>query len=135
MSEQRSASGIAEGTIRPARFVKIGSDEGAVLECTTGDRPIGISFRDTRRSDYVDATAAPGVHALINEPVSYYTAGSRCWLQISGTVAAGDRLGATVNGLGITVTADADQYGATALADGTTGQFIPVVVDIGQRAS
>ena len=140
-----SRSGKAQGAIRPARFVKNGDDGGLFLECTTGDRPLGISFRDTRRSDYVDATAAPGVHANAGEPMSFYAidvSGAKKamikWkmdLQISGTVADGDRLGPTTNGLGITKTADQDYYGATAQADGTDGQFIPVVVDIGQRSS
>lgn len=132
MSETRSAGGIAEGVIRPARFVKIGTDEGALLECDAGERPIGISFRGTRRSQLLytgDDLAQSG------EPLSYYTAGARCWLEVVATVAAGDRLKSDADGKGTPATADAEIYGATALADGVAGELIPVVVDIGQRAS
>lgn len=135
MSEQRSRSGIAEGTIRPARFVKAGADEGAYLECDSGDTPCGISFRDTRRSPYIDTTAAPGIHANSGEPVKLYTDGSRCWLELAGTVAYGDFLKPDNNGCGVQAATDKNPYGARALADGVSGELIPVEVTVGFLAA
>lgn len=132
MAESRSAGGIAEGTIRPMRFVKIGSDDGDVLECDAGDRPIGISFKGTRRSDYV---SDDGAAANAGEPISYYTVSARCFLTIAGTVTAGTRLKSDNDGKGVAVSADADFWGAIAERDGVAGEHIPVTVFIGQAAA
>lgn len=132
MPETQSAGGIASGTIRPMRFVKIGTDEGLLLECDAGERPIGISFQGTHRSDYVDDD---GNLAESGEPLSYYTQGARCWLTIAATTASGDRLMSDADGKGTPTTADGDLFGAVALRDGVAGENIPVEVLIGQRAS
>ncbi len=128
MSELRASSGVAEGTIRPARFVAVGTDEGAVIEGTAGAKTVGISFRDTRRSDYVDSTSSPGVHALTGEPVKYYTTASECWLEVVATISAGDLLKSDGTGKGTPVTANNDWVGARALADSLTGQYCRVEV-------
>lgn len=127
-----SRSGRASGDIRPSRFVKNGADAGLFLECDAGDRPIGISFKDTRRSDYVDDD---GKLAESGEPFSFYTETELCWLEIVATVANGDRLKSDADGKGTPVTADADFYGAVAQADGVAGELIPVLVNIGQAAA
>ncbi len=132
MAESRSAGGIAEGDIRPMRFVKIGSDEGLLAEADAGEKTIGISFKDTHRSDYVDDD---GLHAAANEPVKYYTVGARCFLVISGTTAAGDRLKSDNDGAGTPVTSDGNIWGAIAERDGVAGEFIPVTVFMGQAAA
>jgi hypothetical protein len=129
MPEQRSESGQATGTIHPMVAVKAGTNEGEVLECSAGtDRSIGISFRETRRSPYVDTTASPGILALSGEPLSYYTTASDCWAQIGGTVATNDRLTATTGGKLITTTSAGDYIAAIAKGAGVSGEIIPVRV-------
>lgn len=131
--ESRSDSGVAEGTIRPCRFVKAGTDEGRVLEADAGEMALGISFKGTRRSDYVDTTAAPGILANSGEPLSWYTAGSRCQLEIAGTIAFGGLIKSDADGKGVASSSDGEIYGARALADGVSGEVIPVEVITGIR--
>jgi hypothetical protein len=126
-----SGGGIAEGTIRPARFVKVGTDEGALLEADAGEVAIGISFNETRRSTYVDSTAAPGIAANSGEPLSYYAVGARCRLEIAATTTAGALLKSDADGKGTPVTSNNDVYNARALADGSAGELIPVEVVVG----
>lgn len=132
MPETRSSGGIAEGTIRPARFVKAGTDEGGILEADAGELTLGVSFRETRRSQYVDSS---GDLAQSGEPLSYYTAGAECFLEIAATVTHGALLKSDADGKGTPTTADGDIYGARALADGAAGEYIPVEVMTGYRAA
>lgn len=128
MPETRSAGGIAEGTIRPGRFVKIGTDEGALLECDAGELAVGVSFRETRRSDFVDTS---GDLAHTGEPLSYYTMGATCHMVVVATVTAGALLKSDADGKGTPVTANNDIYNARSLADGLAGEWIPVEVVMG----
>jgi hypothetical protein len=128
-----SMGAIAGGTVYPARFVKEdGVNDGVFLQCGSGDQPRGVSFRDTRRSPYVDSS---GELALINEPFSLYTPGERCWLLVSATVVPGNKLKPDTNGEGVPVTTDGDYYGAIADANGVAGQLIPVFLVVAQQAS
>jgi len=125
MPKTRSKTGNAEGNIHVAVFVKPGAAAGGVLECTAADKPMGISFKDTRRSDYVDTS---GYAAESGEPVSYYTQAAECWLQLVGTVAVGDLLSPSTNGAGIVCGHDTISYGARALEAGVSGDFIKVEI-------
>jgi hypothetical protein len=126
-------SGIANGDIYPMRFVKLDSTtDGRLLQCGAGDRPIGISQKSTRRSEYIDTS---GKAALAGEPVQYYDVNEICALQLGGTVARGDRLKSDANGKGITAATDGDAFGAIAEAAGVLDQFIPVQVSLGEKAS
>lgn len=123
---------IAEGTITPFTFIKAGTlGGGGGLVCGLGDRPIGISFKDSRRSDYVDTTAAPGTLALVNEPFSIYTEASECFLRIgSGGCVQGDVLKPDSSGFGIVDASDTISYGAVALQTGASGDIAKVEVRI-----
>jgi hypothetical protein len=137
MSDSKSSSGIAEGTIHPMVFVKEGTlGQGGLLEAGSGDKVIGISFKDTRRSDYIDTTASPGILALVGEPLSYYRIGARCNLQVgAGGCTQGGLLKPGTGGVGVAVAADGDYYGARALATANSGDIVDVEIVIGQQAS
>lgn len=123
-----SRSGQAAGDIYPCRFVKDGSADGTYLQAGAGDRTRGISFKDTRRSQYVDTS---GKLAASGEPFSFYhQPGERCWLELGGTVALGDRIKSDTDGKGVTAGTDKNQYGAIADAAGVSGELIPVFVTV-----
>jgi hypothetical protein len=128
MAESRSAGGIAEGNIFPCRIVKLGATRGGIAQAVATDRPIGISFKDTRRSQYVDTT---GYLATANEPVSYYTDGARCMLELAATVAVGNRLVASSDGRGNPTTSTASPIVGIAEDAGAAGDIIPVRIQIG----
>jgi hypothetical protein len=133
MSDSRSSSGIAEGDIYPCRFVKVGAAEGGLLAATAAtDKIIGISFKDTRRSDYVDTS---GKLAASGEPLSYYRQGARCKVEAGGTITIGALLKATTAGLAIVVASSGDYYGARALGPAVTGEYCEVEVTLGQQAN
>lgn len=123
-----SRSGKAGGDIYPMRFVKDDTTEGQYLQAGTGDRTRGISFKDTRRSQYVDSS---GKLAISGEPFSFYhMPGERCYLELGGTVSLGQRLKSDTDGKGVAATSDKDQYGAIADAAGVSGDLIPVFVTV-----
>lgn len=119
----------ANGDIYPARFVKLTTTDGRVVQCGAGDRGIGVSQMSTRRSDYVDSS---GKAAASGEPIQVYDLGEECLLEIAGTVAQGDRLKSDANGKGVVTTTDRDQYVAVALVSGVSGEQIKVKVQPGE---
>lgn len=96
------------------RFVKVSGQMWAGI-CEGSDYPVGI---------------------LQNKPASGRACEIRRMglskLDIGGTVIAGNKMKPTTNGKGIACTTDGDQYGATALEDGTTGTTITVLVEFGE---
>jgi hypothetical protein len=120
-----SQSGIAGGDVYPRRFCKRDTTDGQYLAAGAGDKTAGITFKDTRRSTYIDTS---GKIAASGEPFSFYTPGERCMLDIAGTVTPGARIKSDSNGKGVATTTDKDTYGAIAEANGVSGQTIPVRV-------
>ena len=126
-------SAIAGGDIYPMRFVKLSTTRGQVLECDAGERPIGISQRGTRRSEYVDTS---GKAAAANEPITFFDESEECWLELgSGGANENDLLKADADGKGVAAGTDADWAGAICLGAGAAGDLVPVKVHIVQRAS
>lgn len=118
----------AGGNIYPARFVKRDtSNDQTVLQCTANAQSCGIT---------VDATAAAptpgasGYAAVDGGQVRLYTPGEATYLELAGTVAAGDKLKSDSNGCGVVVGAydkDTPQYvGAIAAQAGVSGDKIKV---------
>jgi hypothetical protein len=112
--------------------VVLSTTRGVVTQAGAGARPVGISQRGTRRSEYVDTS---GKAAAVNEPIMFFDEGEECWLEIAGTVAVNALLKSDADGKGLAATADADWAGAVALGGGASGDLIPVKVQIVQRAS
>ncbi len=123
--------GIAAGTIPCGCFVKADSTEGQWLVAGAGERMHGISFRNARRSSYVDSTD-PVPHALIGEPMGLYLPGARCKLKVGTAVTNGQRIKSGALGVAVPATANLEQYGAIALEDGAAGEFIDVIVTFGE---
>lgn len=122
-------SRIANGDIYPCRFVKLTTTDGRAVQCGAGDRGIGISQKDTRRSEYIDSS---GKAAASGEPLMIYDLGEECALEIAGTVAQGDRLKADTDGKGVVASTDKDQYIAVALTQGVSGEIIIAKVQPGE---
>ncbi len=123
-----TGGGIATGDIHVCAFVKQGANEGEVLEAGAGDKIIGISFEDGRRSDYIDS-ASPVLHAKSGEPVKYYRIGARCKLAIGvGGCSPGDLLKPSTNGTGIVTTSNLDKVGAEAQQAASANDFAFVEV-------
>lgn len=116
---------VANGTIRPSRFVKLDTTaDGLVLECDAGDQVYGISGPGTRNTplDGLD----DGNHAIAGENCLIYGPPEKEVLLEIGTggCSPGDRLASDADGKGVVATAD--EYGAIASVMGVEGEVIPV---------
>jgi hypothetical protein len=128
----RLQSAVASGTIFPGRFVKLDSTlQGQVLQCGSGDTPIGISDLGGRRSPYIDQTN-PQPAANINEPIRFWDLDSECGLEVVAAVTPGQRLKPDTNGKGTPTTAATDQYGAVAINIAAAGYYCKVKVSPGE---
>lgn len=123
---------MAEGDIRPSRFVKLGSADGKVLEADAGERIIGISQAGTNKSPYTDSS---GLAAVAGDPIMVYGDGEECLLEFGGTIAHAARIKSDADGKGVTAATDKDQYGAIAKAAGVSGELIMVQVQVGGEVS
>lgn len=120
---------VAGGNISPAVFVMLStSADHTVLQATAGALCIGVSGRSTHTAPL--SGLDDGYNAVDGESVRIYVEGEVCGLTLGGTVAAGDRLKATTNGVAITGTAGAT-YHARALQAGVSGEIIDVIVEHG----
>jgi len=120
---------IATGDIYPCRFFKASGTDGKVTQAGSGDLPLGVSGPGTRRAQYIDTS---GKHAAAGEPVLAYGLGEECGIELGGTVNQGDRLASDGDGKGVATTTDQVQYGGFALADGVSGEVIPMRVQPGE---
>lgn len=111
----------ANGNISPSRFVSItaGADF-KVDQCIASGVPVGISGQNTEQFDSV-------YHATAGHTCRVFGLGEIGWLQLGGTVSAGDFLGPDSTGQGVTVSLTAtahDDLGARALMSGYSGEQI-----------
>jgi hypothetical protein len=113
-SEPRSRTFKAEGTIRPFRFVKWGTDDNQILECDANEKSVGI-YQHTETLSVGDF----GEIAL---------QGGGGLLEVSETVAKGKFLTPTADGLGEVVDLAGEFYGAIAQESGVVGDIIGVEV-------
>lgn len=133
MSTPQSFSKVADGNIRPYRFVKLSTTtEGRVLEADAGNKIYGISQEGTRRPPY--SGLDDGFAAIQGESLRIYGQGAKCFLTLGGDVTAGDRLKSDADGQGVTASSDTEEYGAIAELDGVSGDRIPVFVTLGNIA-
>jgi hypothetical protein len=120
-------SAVANGTIRPSRFVKLDTTApGKVLECDADEKMYGISQSGTRRAPHDDTD--DGNAAIVGENIQVFEADDVCWLEAGGTIAIDDRLESDNDGKGTTTTTDNEWVGAIALQSGVSGQLIKVKV-------
>lgn len=129
-------SAVANGNITPFRAVMIDTTTNThrLIQATAGAQAIGIAGKGTRYAPWTPLN--DGYLAVAGENFNYWAAGEEeVPAELSGTVAAGDRLKVDTGGTLIATTADADHYIAIARINGVTGDVIPVDVIRGQRAS
>jgi len=113
-SKSRSRTFKAEGTIRPYRCVKWGTDNDQMLECDANEKGMGIyQGEDTLSAGDFGDVAIQGGGAL---------------LEISETVAKGKFLTPTADGIGEVVDAAGEYYNAIAQENGVSGDIIGVEV-------
>ncbi len=128
---------MANGDIRPSRFVKIDATaENKGLEADANELLIGISFEGSNYPPLSDLSitvlaAAQGQHFRM------YGAGDVCLLEAGDAITAGDRLKSDADGRGVTMASigtTIQHYGARALQDAAAaGELIRVFVDLGSE--
>lgn len=130
-----AGSFVANGTIRPSRFVKFDtSGPGLVLEADAGEAVVGISGPGTRFAPWDELD--DGNHAVAGENCRVYQDGEkRVMLELGGTVDEGDWLKSDADGKGVVSSADQEKVGARARMAGTSGKIIEVDVMIRERST
>jgi hypothetical protein len=121
---------VAQGNIRPSRFVKIDTaNDNGVLEADAGERTIGIS---TEAGNEPPLPSVSTIYAGIdNQPMAVYGLGETCLLELGDTVTRGDRLKSDADGCGVTASSSGNLFGAIALSSGAVGEKIRVQVQQG----
>jgi hypothetical protein len=127
---------IANGNIRPNRFLTVVSGAGnflLVVEATANTQFIvGISGNETRYAP--GSPGDDGFIAIAGEPVDYFSEGQIGQLKL-GTGGTGSTWGAYLtadaSGQGVTESlTNAHYYGAIPLANGASGETVPVLVKL-----
>lgn len=121
---------VASGSINPSRFVAIVSSEPFIVEQGTASKRIfGISEKGTY---YPPGTAADtGLAGVDGKPVKVHqNQDEEALLKLGGTVNAGDLLTSDASGQGVSAGASTalQYFGAVALQDGVSGNFIRVKI-------
>ncbi len=136
-------SWIAGGNIAPSRFVKPSTTAPhTVLQCTTTDKPVGISMKGTHNVPGTIGGVAidDGYAAVAGMSIGVFDQadsekGQFIDLELGGTVTAGDFLKPDTDGKGVVASADGDWYGARTFVPGVAGQLIQVQVITGSRGN
>lgn len=125
MARAEQVGYIANGTVRPSRFVKL--DQTAafhVLEADAAEQVIGISDEGSRGAPGVGSANA----ALAGDPLKVYQETDVCLLEIgSGGCDEDDYLKSDADGKGVAASAG-DSVGARALQPAIEGDLIRVKV-------
>ena len=126
---------MAQGDVRPSRFVKIDPDnDRGALESDANERVIGISMEGSREAPIPSVTTA--LAAQDGEQMHFYGQGEICLLELGGTVSSNDRLKSDADGKGVVIATTGttiQHFGAVALRDGVSGDKIEVQVLIGSE--
>lgn len=125
---------VSNGNIAPCRFVTIATTaKDRVTQATAGsgsagDPPYGISGTGTRNRPSSLAND-DGFIAIAGENVLVWGNPEKdVFLELGGTVTAGDSLKSDANGKGLTTTTANDWIGAIAMESGVSGDLVRVQV-------
>ena len=132
-----SISLLANGSITPARFVKLDTTQvgGFALQCGANDKIFGVAQQGTRQAPLSGLDDGFAGIAGVNE-ITVYTVNDVCWVEVGGAVTAGDYLEADTNGRAVTSSTDGHNYGAIAMESATAlGQYVKARVLIGMRGA
>lgn len=129
---------VANGNIRPFRFVKIDTTAGNShfgLEADANDKLIGVCGGETNQPPLSDLVST-NYHAQAGQHIKLHPDGEETLLQLGGTVVQGDRLKSDNDGQGVVIATTGttiQHYGAIALEAGDSGERIRVQVLIGSE--
>lgn len=127
-----SASKVANGDIKPYRFVKLTTTDGRVLVCGAGDQIYGVSQAGTHRTPLQGLD--DGFAASSGENLNIWIPPEKeVLLLLGGTVVQGDHLKSDADGAGVVTTSAQDEIGAIASFSGVSGQIVPVQIIAPQR--
>lgn len=120
-----SYSKLPGGNVHPSRFVKLQSDN-TVVEAGAGDDVYGISQPYTR--NLALAGWDDGYAGISGDPaINIFGPGDdAALLELGGTVAVGDLIKPSTNGVGIKASADHDRVAARAMQAGNDGDLVRV---------
>ena len=125
---------LANGDIRPARFVKLTYGDGGVakaFEADANESPIGISQEGTNTAPIPGVTSDKAAEQ--GQGLQLHVEGEECLLELGGTVAVGNFVKSDADGKGVaaaTTGTDVQYVGATALESGVAGNKIRVKVQL-----
>lgn len=105
----------AEAAIVENTFVMIGTADSKVLTATAGAKVLGVAEDP----------------AIINGAIGITHQG-QVKIKLGGNITKGQKIKAGTNGYGVYADTNKDEYGAVALADGVSGDVIPVLIEKGQ---
>src|SRR5437870_2738995 len=126
MAQGKIASYVANGTIIPARCVKMDTTtDSKVLQSGAGDKTVGISQAGSRNPP--GTALDDGNAALVGENVMVFEVGSECWAECGATVTTNDEVKSDSVGRVITASSTDEAIGR-ALQSGTVGVLIRVLV-------
>jgi len=128
-------TGITTGSIQ-TRTVRIDTDlsrkSGYAVSLDTTDVPVANLLAAATSVPFVLLDGADG---SVTPTVGTIVTSGRTKVMLGGTVAPGDKLTATTNGVWIKTTTDTNNYGAIAEEVGATGQMCGVLVAQGMIAA
>lgn len=140
---------MANGNIYPCRFVSLdtaGSPDSTthiasgnfkvIEDIIVAQFIVGVSQEATDWPPLTDSHITnAGYAAIAGENLKVYGVGERCLVELAGTTVAGDLLkaNATTDGkatpvVGVGTLSTPQYYGGIALADGVSGEKIPMIV-------
>lgn len=129
-----SANMMANGDIRPARFVKISADH-KVQECDANDRIFGVAQDGGNKAPIPETTTI--LAGEDGQNMAIWQEGEECLLEVGAAVTQNDRLKADADGKGVAIATTGttiQHFGAVALQDGAAdATLIRVRVQIGSE--
>ena len=122
---------MANGDIRPARFVELQNDSGQAkaIEANANEIVIGISQDGTNTAPIPGITSSNAAES--GQTLRVHIEGEETLLELGGTVAAAAYIKSEADGKGVaalTTGTVTQEIGAVALESGVSGEFIRVKV-------
>lgn len=124
---------MANGDIRPARFVELqnASGQARAIEANANEKVIGISMNGTNKAPIPDVTSTNAAES--GQHLRVHVQGEETLLELGGTVAAAAFIKSDADGKGVaalTTGTVTQEIGAVALESGVSGELIRVKVQL-----
>ena len=124
---------MANGDIRPARFVELqnASGQARAIEANANEKVIGISMNGTNKAPIPDVTSTNAAES--GQHLRVHVQGEETLLELGGTVAAAAFIKSDADGKGVaalTTGTVTQEIGAVALESGVSCELIRVKVQL-----